>query len=127
MKVTKTIPATTKNGLTAPLVNTVEYDFGSDLYTAVELFGEKEVFEAFIGAAVIKLQAFMASQMIEAKDKDGVITPSNVSNNYLQELCNNWKLTAGGHRLTKKDKAVSILDSMSDDEIRAFLEKRAQQ
>lgn len=60
---------------------TVDYNFGSDLKSAVALFGEEVVFAQFEDSATIALQAFLRSKMkgegekhkTDAQIKDAVL------------------------------------------------------
>lgn len=49
-----------------------EYDFGDDLKSAVEKFGEVLVFDAYLSAVTIQLQNFMRSSLVKGKTPEEI-------------------------------------------------------
>lgn len=89
---------------------TTEYDFGEDLQTSIELFGEKVVHSAFCQQSVVKLQALMRSTAKAGKD--------------VAEAVANWK--PGVTRVRGKsaqDKVLEAYAAMSEDEQAALIAK----
>lgn len=90
----------------------VQYDFGDDLSEAVSLYGEEAVFNQYIQAARIGLQALLRrhGENPEATDEQ------------LQEMADNWK--PGEKRVTRKsteEKIADLLQGKSADEIQEIL------
>lgn len=100
----------------------VDYDFGDDLASAVEKFGEETIYNAFKKSAVIDLQALIRRNMV-AKEGEEAKTDDEI-----QSLVNEWK-PSDKARVTKSatDKVMDIWEGVSDEEKAAILEKLAQQ
>lgn len=93
----------------------VNYNFGSNLKEATEMFGEEVVFSRFHSAAVIDLQSLIR-RGIKAQKSDSEI----------QQMASAWR--PGVKTVVQKDpkaRAMSALDSMSDEERQALLAEYA--
>ena len=91
---------------------TVEYDFGSNLPEAVELFGEDVVFKRFKAAAVVDLQGVIRRNLKGDNPK---------TEEEIQEAVSEWKPGVQKARKSKQEKALDILGEMSQEEKDAFL------
>jgi hypothetical protein len=87
----------------------VEYDFGSNLEEAVELFGEKVVFTTFHQQAVVKLQDVIRRAAASFVDNEIVWA----SEDAVQEAASAWKPSVGRVKKTKEDKALELIQSLS--------------
>jgi hypothetical protein len=88
----------------------VEYDFGSTLDDAVELFSEEIVLAHFKAHAVVSLQSRMRSAAKLGQD--------------VQEAADGWKpgqVTRRGK--SPVEKAMGAFEKMSDDQQQAFIEQ----
>lgn len=76
-----------EKGIPADLEAEVTYDFGDNLDSAKTLFSEQIVFETFIDAARVKLQAYVRILLQRGS------TPAEIA-----ELVSKWKLGEKGER-----------------------------
>lgn len=92
----------------------IEFDFGSDLSEAVSLYGEDAVFNQYVQAARIGLQA-----LLRRHGED----PNN-SNDDLQRIADNWK--PGEKRVQRKsteEKVADLLEGKSPEEVQDILSR----
>ncbi len=96
---------------------TVEYDFGDDLASAAEMFGDDVIFSRFVAAATVDLQALIRRNLKGENPK---------SEAEIQELVSEWQ--PGVSTRTRKsplEKAAAAMDALTDDEKAALLESLA--
>lgn len=92
----------------------VQYDFGDSLSEAVELYGEEAVFNQYVQAARIGLQA-----LLRRHGED-----PNKSQDDLQEIADNWK--PGEKRVQRKsteEKVADLLAGKSPEEVQEILSR----
>jgi len=94
---------------------TVEYEFGTNLEGALELFEEEVVFELFKRAAVTDLQNFIRRQMF---NDDDVAVPSEI----VQDLVNEWEPgTAHRRAVAKVAKLTEQATALSTEDREALI------
>lgn len=101
---------------------TCNYDFGDDLASAVELFGDDVVYNKFKAAAVIDLQGVMRRAMFkeEGEGEDKVLVPVDAEG--VQKIVDEWKPGVSNRVIrSPKEKALAALKGMSPEEIREML------
>jgi len=91
---------------------TVKYDFGSTLGEAVEKFGEEVVYKRFCAAVTIDIQALIRRNL-------GGETPASTQE--IQATLNEWKPGVQRARKSQKEKAMDLLEAMSDADKAAIL------
>lgn len=95
----------------------VDYDFGSTLEEAIDLFGEAVVFANFQRQATVGLQAFIRGRASAVKDGAFV----NSDDQILSAVAE-WKPSDGTvRRMSKEDKLEKLLAGMDPDERMEFL------
>jgi hypothetical protein len=92
---------------------TVSYDFGENLDEAVELFGAEVVYKRFRAAAVVDLQGVIRRNLQGENPK---------SEEEIQAAIDEWKPGVQRARKSKQEKALDLLEGMSDEERASFLE-----
>lgn len=99
-------------------VVSVVYDFGDDLASAVEKFGEEAVYSRFKSSSVIDLQSLLRRQLIT---KEGEEAKSDAD---IQAMVSDWK-PGDKTRVQKSasDKVLDIFDGVSEDEKLEILKK----
>lgn len=101
---------------------TVEYDMPETLENAVKKFGEDVVYNKFVDAVTIDVQAGMRRQLVDKTDKDGKVTSPAKSQEEIQAWANEYRPSAGGGvRLTAVEKATNAIKSMTQEQRAALL------
>jgi hypothetical protein len=94
---------------------TVTYDFGTDLESAVELFGADVVYTRFKAAVTIDIQALVRRNLGGENPK---------TEEEIQQIVNEWRPgVSNRRRKSATEKAAEAFDSLSDADKQALLEK----
>lgn len=94
---------------------TVHYDFGDDLDGAVELFGADVVYNKFVAASTVDLQALIRRCLTGENPK---------TEEEIQEAVSEWKPGVSTRkRKSAKEKASEALEALSDEDRQALLEQ----
>lgn len=109
----QSIAATVKLDDGKELVGEFTYDFGDNLQEAIEKFGEEVVYARFKAAVVVDVQGVARRLMSGKEPKKGKA---------LQDAINEWKPGVQRSRKSKTEKALAILEGMSDEERQEFLD-----
>ncbi len=119
IKITKVVPELDIEG-------SGEYEFGSNLDEAIELFGKEVVYGYFIGKAKISAAGVLKSAMVTKKD--GKKIASGASPDKLQAALDAWKpgiVRTSGE--SKKDKALEFMAAQiaagNKDAVKDFLKE----
>lgn len=116
----KTISAKAGNTDDAPSCS-VEYDFGDDLPGAAELFGDDVVFNKFVAAATVDLQALIRRNLT-GEDAEGKSTAK--TDKEIKKIVAEWKPGVSTRvRVSTAEKAQRAVDALSDDEKAALLKQ----
>jgi hypothetical protein len=93
---------------------TVSYDFGDDLDGAVEFFGADVVFNKFVAASTVDLQALIRRCLTGENPK---------TDEEIAVAVAEWKPGVSTRkRKSAKEKATEALEALSEDERQALLE-----
>ena len=109
-QVTATVNPTEKNGLSEKMTVSGEYNFGSTLAEAIELFGEDVVLHNFKQQARISFQSVLRRLYNKPEEER-------------QAYISNWKLGVPPVRKSAVDKAKDLFASMSDEQRAEFLKQ----
>lgn len=101
---------------------TVELPQPETLNEAIDVWGEKVVFNRAVAAVTIDIQAKMRGFMVDKLDKEGKVTASAKTDEEIQEALSNWK--PGEKTIQRKtpiEKLKQIMAKMSPEDRAALL------
>lgn len=105
---------------------TIEYDMPGNLADAVAKFGEDTVYNKFVDATTIDIQAGMRRKMVDKVDKDGKVTTVASSAEEIQAWAYEYRPSTGSAvRQTALEKATAAAKGMTPEQ-RAELLKQLQ-
>ena len=101
---------------------TVEFDFGSTLAEAIELFGEEAIYAGFIADAKVGLQAVIRTKLKSTKEDGSAYTDEDIA-----AAASEW--APGNKTRTASDplaKLQALLSKLSPEQRAAILSKAAE-